>query len=198
MAVTIDYTTGPVNFRDVGAFVNLSMGSKIMREGQLYRGGKTDYCKDAAEIGNPRTIINLRQGKDKKDFGANMLHFPIYNDYEKYNTTVPEVRQWLNEIFRIFENKDLTLPLFIHCLSGKDRTGIVVGTLLMLLEIPVETIVEEYLLSLGDVRKELFISALKGIGDPGDYFRRLDLPRVTGNLSGWFLKTVPCTLSCRL
>ena len=188
MSITLDYTTGSVNFRDVGAFVNLIMKKDVMQEGRLFRGGKTDFCRDAAMIGNPGTIINLRQGKDKKDFGTTMLHFPICNDYEKYNTAVPEVRKWLNEIFKALENPELPMPLFIHCLSGKDRTGIVVGTLLMLLEIPRDIIIEEYLLSDGDVRKNLFNRALDGIGKPGIYFCKLDLMKMNSNLTNWFVK----------
>jgi len=186
--MTLDYTTGSVNFRDVGVFVNLIMNKDTMQDGRLFRGGKTDFCRDATVIGNPGTIINLRQGKDKKDFGSHMLHFPIYNDYEKYNTTVPEVRQWLNEIFKTFENPELPMPLFIHCLSGKDRTGIVVGTLLMLLEMSRDVIVEEYLLSDGDVRIDMFNKALDGIGKPEIYFRKLDLMKINSNLTNWFVK----------
>ena len=185
----LDYTTGSVNFRDVGAFINLIAGHEMMYKNLLFRGGKTDYCKSEKEIGSPKTIINLRQGKDKHQFTAEwMLHFPVSNDHEKYNTSIPDVRIWLNEVIKTFEDSSLPLPLFVHCLSGKDRTGIVIGCLLMILDIPRELIVEEYLLSDGDVRKELFDKALDGIGHPEMYFKKRDYPKIKSNLTHWFLK----------
>ena len=39
------------------------------------------------------------------------------------------------------------LPALIHCTSGKDRTGFAAAVILMALDIPRETIVEDYLLS---------------------------------------------------
>ena len=182
----LDYTIGSVNFRDVGEFINLIAKKPLLQEKRLFRGGKTDYCKSAAEIGNPGTIINLRQGKDKKGFEANNLHFPIGNNHEKYNTSEPEVHSWLNSILKEFENSELAHPVFIHCLSGKDRTGIVIGVILQLLEIPREIIVEEYLLSDGEVREELFVGALDGVLDQEVYFKRINLPKVKENLSSWY------------
>jgi len=187
--LSLDYTTGSVNFRDVGAFINLIAGHEMMYENLLFRGGKTDYCKSGKEIGSPKTILNLRQGRDKHQFTTErMLHFPVSNNHEKYNTSVPEVRTWLNDLFGTFEDPTLPLPLFVHCLSGKDRTGIVVGCLLTILDLPRELIVEEYLLSDGDVRKELFDKALDGISHPEMYFKKLDYPKIKSNLNHWFLK----------
>lgn len=184
----LDYTTGSVNFRDVGAFVNLIAGHDLMHENLLFRGGKTDFCKSGKEIGSPKTIINLRQGKDKQQFNAKrMIHFPVSNDHEKYNTSDPEVRVWLNNVFRIFEDPILPLPLFVHCLSGKDRTGIVIGCLLSILGIPREIIVEEYLLSDGELHNDLFIKAIEGVEKDEKYFRRLDLQIITTNLTNLFL-----------
>ena len=78
------------------------------------------------------------------------------------------------------------MPVFVHCMSGKDRTGIVVGVLLILLGIPRDIIVEEYLLSDGDISKDLFTGALDGIGNPDRYFSGLDLEKIKGNLLHWF------------
>lgn len=73
----LDYTNGSVNFRDVGEFVNLIVERKIMQEGKLFRGGKTNFCKSIEDIGSPNTIINLRKSPDTKNFGATMIHFGL-------------------------------------------------------------------------------------------------------------------------
>lgn len=184
----LDYTVGSVNFRDVGEFINLIAERKIMQEGIFFRGGKTNFCISKEEIGSPKTIINLRKVPDSKDFGASMFHFPISNDHEKYKTSTPEVNLWLNYVFRTFENPELKLPVFIHCLSGKDRTGIVVGIILKLIEIPQEIIIEEYMLSDGEVKKDLFIEAIKGISEINFCFKRIDISQVITNLKNWFKK----------
>jgi hypothetical protein len=60
----------------------------------------------------------------------------------------------------------------------------VVGSLLRILGIPDEIIIEEYLLSEGKLYKDLFLGALAGIGDPAGYFRQVDLALVAANIRG--------------
>lgn len=88
----------------------------------------------------------------------------------------------MNEIISQFESSEFKYPVFIHCLSGKDRTGIVVATLLLILEIDLNTIKEEYLLSDGEVKEELIELSLKGIESIEKYFNRIDLAKVKENL----------------
>ncbi len=40
-----------------------------------------------------------------------------------------------------------THPIVVHCLAGKDRTGVVVALVLALLGVPDETVAEDYALS---------------------------------------------------
>jgi protein-tyrosine phosphatase len=39
------------------------------------------------------------------------------------------------------------VPVLVHCAAGKDRTGIAIALLLAVLDVPLETIVEDYLLT---------------------------------------------------
>lgn len=183
--MTLDYTSGCVNFRDAGAFVNLIANEKLMDEGRLYRGGKLDYVDNVSTIENPASIINLRQGPDYQAFDVDYYHFPISNDYEKYDTSTREVRIWLNKIVQLFENDELKFPVLIHCTSGKDRTGIVIAALLKIAAIPDQFIVDEYLLSSGEIQEAWIRQALAGMQDVAKYFDRItDLKKVVNRVRG--------------
>jgi len=51
----------------------------------------------------------------------------------------------LRDIFKCIAQGDV--PLLVHCAAGKDRTGIAIALLLAVLDVPHETIVEDYLLT---------------------------------------------------
>jgi protein-tyrosine phosphatase len=181
--MNLDYTSGCVNFRDVGLFVNWLANEKLLPENKLFRGGSIDFVKDLADINQAKTIINLRQRADYQYFNVNYLHFPIANQTEKYNTSDKEVRKWLNHIIQVFENEQLEYPVLIHCLSGKDRTGIVIAAILKVLGIQEEIIIQEYLLSEGELHLDLFKIALAGFNDLETYFKHIDLKRVINNIN---------------
>ena len=180
----LDYSKGCVNFRDVGECLNLLADKEIMPTGRLLRGGKLDFVVASSQIGNPRTIINLRKGPDAVDclFTADHWHFPISNDYEKYNTADPQVRRWLNDVLDCVATSVERFPLLFHCTSGKDRTGVVIAAILAILNVDRELIVKEYLWSEGEVEREWIVGALDGIGAPQCYFHRAQLDRIRQKL----------------
>ena len=171
-----------VNFRDVGEFVNLIAGKPLLPPKRLLRGGRLNLVGSAAEIGNPGTIINLRRGHDLNTFGADYFRLSIANNLETYDTADKQVRRWLNQVAKVFEDDARRYPVLLHCTSGKDRTGVAVAALLKLLDIPEAVIVEEYLLSDGEVRSGWIKQSLAGIGDPRAYFNRVDFDRVRKNI----------------
>lgn len=180
----LDYADGCVNFRDAGAYINLILEKELIPEGRIYRGGSIDYVKDHTGIQNVRSIISLRNAPDFEYFDVDYYHFPMSNKVEKYDTMQKEVRIWLNEILKIFEDENFKYPFLIHCLSGKDRTGIVVSALLLIMGIEEEVIEEEYLLSEGEVHLSLIRQAMDGMSDICGYFNRVDLTKVRANLFG--------------
>lgn len=61
------------------------------------------------------------------------------------------------------------LPLIHHCTGGRDRTGVGSMLILMLLDVPTETIMEDYLLSnelLADFHREMFEEASRYLNGP--------------------------------
>lgn len=186
MKQNLDYTdpTAAVNFRDVGLFINLIAGRIVLPERRLLRGGTVKWLRDLTAIGHPRTIFCLQGSPDERHSPVSNHHFPIANDIEKYDTSRSEVRTWLRDIVRTVETGDIEFPLYVHCLSGRDRTGIVVAALLKICGAQDEHIVEEYRLSVGAESPEPIRLALTGMGDLASYFKGVDLSRVRAVLTG--------------
>lgn len=179
----LDYSSGCVNFRDVGESLELIADSPIFPTRKLFRGGKIEFVTNAAKIQHPATILNLSRGVDPQDIPAIYAHFPASNDLEKYDTSNREVRRWLNEIVAFIGQPETQFPVLIHCTSGKDRTGVVVAALLTIAGIDRSIIIEEYLLSDGNVQPNWIEMALDGFADPVSYFNRVDLQVVAQKLA---------------
>lgn len=186
----LNYTDGCVNFRDTGEFINLISGNLLFLEGKLFRGGSIDYIKGHDEIENVRSVINLRNAADPRAFEADYYHFPMSNKIEKYDTSQKEVRVWLNQIMSIFASEAFKFPVLIHCLSGKDRTGIVIAAILLILGIDEKVILQEYLLSEGEIKPELIQVSMDGMNDTEKYFNRVKLNLIRSNLKANLLTSV--------
>ena len=171
----LDYSSGCVNFRDVGESLELITGKTLIPPGQIFRGGKIDFVDSHDELLNPATILNLRRGTDPKKFECSYVQIAASNDLEKYDTSNPEVRQWLNDVLSYCASVETKLPLLVHCTSGKDRTGVVVAAILTVIGIERSIIVDEYLLSDGDVSRDLIELAIDGFTDTSNYFHRVNL-----------------------
>lgn len=185
MKQSLDYSNPKqvVNFRDVGGFINLIMGKQLMPTKRLYRGGTIKYISNFSVIENPKTIFCLQKQADREILGITNIHFPISNDYEKYKTTNPEVRKWLRNIVKTIE-LGVEYPLYIHCLSGKDRTAVVVACFLKIIGISEEAIIEEYYLSTGVEKMKHIYIALEGFHNLEKYFHGIDLELVKNSLLG--------------
>lgn len=138
----------PPNFRDVGEALGLWLDPSPIPEGRLLRGGKFDTLTNLEDLGNPRTILNLRRGPDPVHLhGARIVHVPAADGLENYDTRQRQVRDWLTKALRVLASAEL--PVYVHCTSGRDRTGIVVAAALVLIGVPPAIAIEEYLLSDG-------------------------------------------------
>ncbi|KAL6078311.1 hypothetical protein QOT17_001490 [Balamuthia mandrillaris] len=200
-----------LNWRDVGvALRELNGGTEVITSGWLFRCGNMDYSTKR-ELRGSETVINLRQvadlgsqqqpraasssssanrnrwmaGEDAKEW----LHCPVSKKVDKYDTTLPQVREWLATVMNIFEREDLHFPVLIHCAKGRDRTGVVVATLLRILGVPRSLIVQEYLLTSG-THESSILTTLDGIeaasngGSIEKYFRKkVNVAKIRRNLS---------------
>lgn len=76
----------------------------------------------------------------------------------------------LKGIFETLANSG-SYPVFFHCTSGKDRTGLVALLLLLILEIPLDVILVDYMASEGQLASErgLRLRELKAMGLSDDF-----------------------------
>ena len=140
----------PSNFRDVGETLALWLDPSPLPAGRLLRGGRLDALTRWSELGSPATILNLRRGPDQRTLSeVQYLHVPAANQLENYDTSARRVRVWLQDVLAVLADPATGWPVYLHCTSGRDRTGIVVAAVLVLLAVPRQVIVEEYLLSEG-------------------------------------------------
>jgi protein-tyrosine phosphatase len=154
----------PLNFRDVGECISIILDEPSpVPPGVLYRGGKFDWLDRVEDLGRPRTIVNLRRGPDLKHLeGVRLLHVPAQNVVENYETYRPEVRAWVRRAIETIIDPKNDLPIYVHCASGRDRTGIVIAAILLVLGVPQDVIIEEYLLS-NEVAPATIEQALDGL-----------------------------------
>ncbi|KAH3743892.1 hypothetical protein Pelo_14716 [Pelomyxa schiedti] len=133
-----------INWRDAATSPDVA---QYLRKGVLYRGGVIAYCSWES-VGSPRTVINLRPEEDDPRAWPQVpaltgwVHLPADAQAERYESTDPVVRDWLHEVLRALA--DCETPALVHCRSGKDRTGVVVGGLLAALGAPREVIAADW------------------------------------------------------
>ena len=166
-AVPLVELPGCRNFRDVGGTVTRA-GATIVR-GRLFRSAAPSAATDLVGGLGIRRVIDLRAsselviGDDNQAFPRwEHLHIPFFETIQprwsspsdrtpqataaRYFEMLEEGRHSLLEIVGILGISD-SRPTLIHCVSGRDRTGIVIACVLELLGVPDEAIAEDYALS---------------------------------------------------
>ncbi len=117
----------------------------------------------ADDLGSPRAILNLRRGPDPTHIGGvTYLHVPAEDGVENYDTRQRRVRLWLGKALSALADPKISWPVYVHCTSGRDRTGVVVAAALLSINVPREVVAEEYMLSEGAGRASIDL-AIDGI-----------------------------------
>jgi protein-tyrosine phosphatase len=161
---------GLFNFRDLGGYVGLdgrtTRWRRVFRSDSLH--GITDPAAFAA-LG-VRTVVDLRREDEIDRFGRvapasdlDYRHLPIRHldwadvDYpdgtahprwlaDRYLNFAEQGGDGLAATLAVIADAD-RLPVVVHCMAGKDRTGVVCALTLSLLGVPDEVIAEDYSLS---------------------------------------------------
>jgi protein-tyrosine phosphatase len=161
---------GAINFRDLGGYATTDYRSISM--GRLYRAGDISQLTDAdmEELKRRKiyTVVDFRgeeesaEAPDRLLPGAdylplpagsgNITDFAAFADGHASGTDAMVAFysdvSFFKEKYRPFFRKLLMLPdtsaIVFHCSAGKDRTGIAAALLLYALDIPMETILSDY------------------------------------------------------
>lgn len=167
---------GAPNFRDVGGYETVDgrrvRRGKVFRSGML-AGVTPDGIRTLESLGI-RAVVDLRTQVEVDAFGPDRLprgtrvvqlripsagpdpivaealqtgHFPYLPDLVSVNRSyIEDDAAQFGALFTLLADRT-NLPVLIHCLGGKDRTGVSVALLLTILGVPWPTVREDYLLS---------------------------------------------------
>jgi hypothetical protein len=160
---------GAVNFRDLGGYA--AADGRTVRWRSLFR------ADDLSNLSRPdravvrqlgiATVIDLRSRSEVDNGRFPLDEIPVGFHHLPLVTHLPSADQYRSSPdFLALHYQDIARdagpqialalsivarrhahPVIVHCLAGKDRTGIMMALILSLLGVPDETIVEDYALS---------------------------------------------------
>ena len=162
---------GCVNLRDLGGYA--TRGGEVLAAGRLFRSAAPPSAPEPAAgiIGTlgVRRVVDLRMDEEVEQAGApafpaglEWIRLPLFDRVQPHwpnpiDRTPPSTAARYFEMVEvgtpaIARVVDLlgdvrSKPTLIHCVAGRDRTGIVVAAVLDLLGVPEETIAADYALS---------------------------------------------------
>jgi protein tyrosine/serine phosphatase len=161
---------GTFNFRDVGGYVGLD--GRTVRWGRLYRSDSLHRIDDADreafhELG-VRTVVDLRRPREVERDGRvpeydGLAYHHIHPEHEEWGRYDPAetLERYLADRYADLAETGaagigaaLTViadpsnaPVVVHCVAGKDRTGIVCALTLALLGVDDGAVADDYALS---------------------------------------------------
>ncbi len=159
------------NFRDLGGY--RGDGGRTVRWGRLFRAD--DLCRlddaDLTRLGDLgiRTVVDLRRPREVERMGrvaegsftwvnAHVVH-PEWQEADqpdrraridylvaRYTEMAEQGGEAIGQALRLVADPDAA-PLVFHCISGKDRTGLVAAFTLHLLGVSDDDVADDYALS---------------------------------------------------
>ena len=196
---------GVPNFRDIGGYVTTDgrvvRAGRVYRSGML--GAATDDDLATLAALGLRTVIDLRTQPEVDAFGVDRLpglaslvrlpipsagadpvvvkamqtgRFPYLPDLAEVNRGyVSDDAERLGDALELLSDS-ANLPAVVHCLGGKDRTGVISALLLTILGVPWATVRVDYLRSnefykgtLDDPQNPLSRAMVVRFGHPPDF-----------------------------
>ncbi|MFB2896217.1 tyrosine-protein phosphatase [Aerosakkonemataceae cyanobacterium BLCC-F50] len=181
---------GSYNIRDIGGYLTAegyqTRWKTILRSDSLHR--LTPASQQALIDYGIKTIIDLRYASEVKNRPSifakseqiKYLNIPLFGNelleqLKPLKTQAENYYIWLDscqaQFRKILETiiESLPSPILIHCTGGKDRTGLTIALLLSVANVPVNTIVEDFVLS-GDYLAPMFAPLLPKARELGNAY----------------------------
>ncbi len=190
------------NFRDIAKY-----NSTFIKEGKIYRSAALLCCQNPSLIMSLKTLkintiidvrseIEIRQEAYEDEFVSSFdYHWVPFDLAFREELIVKEKKDQLDfykqfiwyilnynekkllKIFRILSDSS-KYPIIIHCHAGRDRTGIVVSLVLLLLGADKKNIIQDYLVSDETTRKEdieFLFSEIENHGSVRNYLEKIGI-----------------------
>ena len=151
--------TVPQNFRDVGESVNVYAAQKLLREGEIFRGGEFNQPVFLSDFGI-KTVVSLRRTPDPIISGVTTLNVAPNEKMNNYVFDSSLFKSWVTNFFH--QMTLIEYPVYVHCTAGKDRTGVAIALLLKLLNFADVHIINDYRKSDGKMYVDSMQSILDG------------------------------------
>jgi protein-tyrosine phosphatase len=105
------------------------------------------------------------------------VHLKFTDSTDTYDIKQSPTAAWISSVLqKIIVSKP---PVYIHCTSGKDRTGVVVACLLHVLGIPDDVILKEYKESkIGKLAPDHVAIALTELAKHDEWHQGVDLDKL--------------------
>ena len=146
------YADDVQNIRDVGGYESSLVPGGRLRQGLYYRGATLNYLTKKGEA-QMRDELGVRVEIDMRD--ESWCEGPYIEGVEYYVLPIPsftddtrfeEFSSVYKQVFELIANAD-EAPVYLHCNSGADRTGIVTFMLLAVCGVDYDDIARDYLFS---------------------------------------------------
>ena len=182
------------NYRDLAKYTSKIKPRMIYRSSHLAPHCSEDYFCELIEGFEIKTIIDLRWPTETNRFpysqesiqNISYVNVPLldtllnkkdvtkfipFNEKGEFYEII--LKYFKNQIKSIFEQLVFVeTPIVIHCWSGKDRTGMIVALILLLLDTSEEEVLEDYLATEMTTTKEKiqpFFDVIASYGNIRDY-----------------------------
>lgn len=183
-----------VNARDLGGFIN-----KDKKETKYHSFIRSNCITklDQDELNyflnnNIKTVIDFREKDEiekRKSFFENNKQFTYYNIVLKGRKPPKKEKDTPNNYMSIVDDKKTIYELFkiilecktgilFHCVSGKDRTGVITMLLLLLANVSINDIIADYTISDIYLKDEI----------ESYHKRHPNLPKFVGHSKKWYME----------
>ena len=147
-------------------------------EDKLPEGVKNIFLPITGQNNEAAAVLKARQTGDFSDV-------PVDFNYKIHALLIEDGKEAYSELFKLLTNPD-NYPIVFHCSHGVHRTGTAAALILSALDVPWETVSEDYLLS-NEYRKEESEKRIKTLNTLAENFGVNDLEQNEGNIKAFYI-----------